>query len=99
MSAMADLSRDDAARIAQQQTGGKVISVDNRSGGYRVKVLKDNGEIVILQLGNDSPPSARGQNYDQPPPSLDQRRNRPNEEGRGNNGNNNRRPFPFKDGF
>ncbi|WP_018150100.1 hypothetical protein [Leeia oryzae] len=60
--AWADVSRDDAARMAQQQTGGgRVLSVDDKSGGYRVKVLKNSGEIVILWIANDTAPTPRGE--------------------------------------
>ncbi len=48
--AWADVGRDDAARIAGDQTGGRVLSVERQGNTWRVKVLKKNGEVVILQV-------------------------------------------------
>ncbi|WP_374335611.1 PepSY domain-containing protein [Leeia sp.] len=44
------ISRDDAARIAQERTGGKVLAVEQQGTLFRVKVLKSNGEVVILKI-------------------------------------------------
>jgi hypothetical protein len=39
------MSSSQAAEIAQRQTGGRVLSVKESSGGYRVKVLTPSGEV------------------------------------------------------
>lgn len=48
------ISRDDAARIAQERTGGKVLAVEQQGSLFRVKVLKGNGEVVILKIDANS---------------------------------------------
>lgn len=39
------MSSSQAAEAAQRQTGGRVLSVKESSGGYRVKVLTPSGEV------------------------------------------------------
>lgn len=50
--AWADVSRDDAAALAQQATGGRVLSVDRSAAGgrevWRAKVLTRAGEVRIM---------------------------------------------------
>ena len=50
--AWADVSRDDAAAVAQRASGGRVLSVDlAQSGGrpaWRVKVVTAQGEVRVI---------------------------------------------------
>lgn len=50
----ADVSRDDAASIAQQASGGRVLAVDRaeRDGRpvWRVKVVTAKGEVKVLLI-------------------------------------------------
>jgi uncharacterized membrane protein YkoI len=50
----ADVSRDDAASIAQQASGGRVLAVDKseRDGRavWRVKVVTAQGEVKVLLI-------------------------------------------------
>lgn len=50
--AWADISRDDAAAVAQRVSGGRVLSVDTaQSGGrpaWRVKVVTAQGEVRVI---------------------------------------------------
>ncbi|MDD2845392.1 MAG: PepSY domain-containing protein [Rhodoferax sp.] len=50
--ALADVSRDDAAAMAQQATGGRVLAVDQvqREGRlvWRVKLLTPKGEVLVV---------------------------------------------------
>lgn len=52
--AWADLSRDDAAAVAQRMTGGRVLSVDRAQSGnrpvWRVKVLTGKGEVRVILI-------------------------------------------------
>ena len=52
--AWADVSRDDAAGIAQQASGGRVLAVDKseRNGRpvWRVKVVTAQGEVKVLLI-------------------------------------------------
>ena len=52
--AWADLSRDDAATVAQQASGGRVLSVEkSESSGqpvWRVKVVTAAGEVRVIQV-------------------------------------------------
>lgn len=52
--AWADVSRDDAANIAQQASGGRVLAVDRaeRDGRavWRVKVVTAKGEVKVLLI-------------------------------------------------
>lgn len=52
--AWADVSRDDAAAMAQQATGGRVLSVDQaqREGRlvWRVKLLTPRGEVIVVLI-------------------------------------------------
>jgi len=52
--AWADVSRDDAASMAQQATGGRVLAVDQaqREGRpvWRVKLLTPQGEVVVVLI-------------------------------------------------
>jgi hypothetical protein len=44
-----DLTAAEAARIAQSQYGGRVLSVDPAGNGFRVKLLID-GEVRIVHI-------------------------------------------------
>ena len=48
------LTKESAAEQVQSESGGKVLSVDNKQEGdqkmFRVKVLHDDGKIKIYQL-------------------------------------------------
>lgn len=52
--AWADLSRDDAAAVAQQMSGGRVLSVDRADAGrrpaWRVKVVTPRGEVRVILI-------------------------------------------------
>lgn len=52
--ALADVSREDAAAIAQQQAGGRVLSVDRTEQGgramWRVKVVTAQGVVTVIYL-------------------------------------------------
>jgi uncharacterized membrane protein YkoI len=54
MPAWADVSRDDAAAMAQQATGGRVLAVDQaqREGRlvWRVKLLTPKGEVIVVLI-------------------------------------------------
>ena len=56
--AWADVSRDDAAAMAQQATGGRVLSVDQsqREGRlvWRVKLLTPRGEVIVVLIDTAS---------------------------------------------
>jgi len=53
-SAWADLSRDDAAGVAQRMSGGRVLSVDRADAGgrpvWRVKVVTARGEVRVVMI-------------------------------------------------
>ena len=52
--AWADISRDDAASVAQRMSGGRLLSVEKtESGGrpaWRVKVLTAQGEVRVIYI-------------------------------------------------
>jgi uncharacterized membrane protein YkoI len=52
--AWADVSRDDAASMAQKASGGRVLSVDQvqREGRavWRVKLLTPQGEVIVVLI-------------------------------------------------
>ena len=52
--AWADVSRDDAASMAQKTTGGRVLAVDQaqREGRpvWRVKLLTPQGEVMVVLI-------------------------------------------------
>ncbi|MDP3707573.1 MAG: PepSY domain-containing protein [Polaromonas sp.] len=52
--AWADVSRDDAATVAQQTSGGRVLAVEKteREGrpAWRVKVLTPQGEVKVILI-------------------------------------------------
>ena len=52
--AWADLSRDDAATVAQRASGGRVLSVDKSESSsqpvWRVKVVTPAGEVRVIQV-------------------------------------------------
>jgi uncharacterized membrane protein YkoI len=52
--AWADLSRDDAAAVAQRQTGGRVLAVERTEAGgrpaWRVKVVTPRGEVRVMLI-------------------------------------------------
>lgn len=53
-SAWADLSRDDAAAVAQRMSGGRVLAVDRADAGgrpvWRVKVVTARGEVRVVLI-------------------------------------------------
>ena len=52
--AWADLSRNDAAAVAQRVSGGRVLSVDRADAGrrpmWRVKVVTPRGEVRVIMV-------------------------------------------------
>ena len=50
--AWADLSRDDAAAVAQRTSGGRVLSIDKSEGSgqpaWRVKVVTSAGVVQVI---------------------------------------------------
>lgn len=50
--AAARRDRDWAVREAQRRSNGKVLSVQSAGDGYRVKVLRPDGRVQVLQLGD-----------------------------------------------
>ncbi len=52
--AWANVSRDDAAAMAQRATGGRVLAVDQIDRGgrlvWRVKVLTSRGEVIVVLI-------------------------------------------------
>ena len=52
--AWADLSRDDAATVAQRASGGRVLSVEKSESSsqpvWRVKVVTPAGEVRVIQV-------------------------------------------------
>ena len=52
--AWADLSRDDAAAVAQRASGGRVLSVEKSDSSsqpvWRVKVVTAAGEVRVIQV-------------------------------------------------
>ena len=52
--AWADLSRDDAAAVAQRASGGRVLSVEKSDSSsqpvWRVKVVTPAGEVRVIQV-------------------------------------------------
>jgi len=52
--AWADVSRDDAAAVAQRVSGGRVLSVDSAQAGgrpaWRVKVVTAQGEVRVILI-------------------------------------------------
>ena len=52
--AWADLSRDDAAAVAQRSSGGRVLSIEkSESSGqpvWRVKVVTPAGDVRVIQV-------------------------------------------------
>lgn len=52
--AWAEVSRDDAATLAQRASGGRVLSVEkSESSGppvWRVKVVTPAGEVLVIQV-------------------------------------------------
>ena len=46
--AWAELSRDDAAAVAQRMSGGRVLSVEKAGTVWRVKVVTPKGEVRVI---------------------------------------------------
>jgi len=46
--AWAELSRDDAAAVAQRVSGGRVLSVEKTGSTWRVKVVTAKGEVRVI---------------------------------------------------
>ena len=59
--AWASVSRDEAAQVAQRETGGRVLSVERVDAGgramWRVKVLTPRGEVRVVMVDAGSGPS------------------------------------------
>jgi uncharacterized membrane protein YkoI len=43
-------SSKQAAKVAQRRYGGKVLKVQNKKSGYRVKLIKTNGQIISVYV-------------------------------------------------
>lgn len=56
--AAAAVSREQAAAVAQRETGGRVLSVDRADAGgrglWRVKVVTGNGEVRVIHVDADN---------------------------------------------
>lgn len=50
----ARISAGQAANIAHSATGAKVLAVSFRRGYYRVKLLRDNGVILMVKVNADT---------------------------------------------
>jgi uncharacterized membrane protein YkoI len=48
--AWADISRDDAAAVAQRASGGRVLSVEKAGPAWRVKVVTAKGEVRVIMV-------------------------------------------------
>lgn len=48
--AWADISRDDAAAVAQRASGGRVLSVERVGAAWRVKVVTAKGEVRVIMV-------------------------------------------------
>ena len=48
--AWAELSRDDAAAVAQRVSGGRVLSVEKSGSMWRVKVVTAKGEVRVIMV-------------------------------------------------
>ena len=48
--AWADISRDDAAAVAQRASGGRVLSVEKAGTAWRVKVVTGKGEVRVIMV-------------------------------------------------
>jgi hypothetical protein len=46
--AWAELTRDDAAAVAQRMSGGRVLSVEKAGSVWRVKVVTAKGEVRVI---------------------------------------------------
>jgi uncharacterized membrane protein YkoI len=46
--AWAEISRDDAAAVAQRVSGGRVLSVEKSGSVWRVKVVTAKGEVRVI---------------------------------------------------
>lgn len=55
--AWADVGREQAAAMAQSQTGGRVLAVERSESGrrtvWRVKVITQNGEVRVVLIDAD----------------------------------------------
>lgn len=62
--ALAAVSRDDAAAMAQQQTGGRVLSVELADAGgravWRVKVVTPRGDVRVVMIDAQQGDGGRG---------------------------------------
>jgi uncharacterized membrane protein YkoI len=56
--AWAAVSRDEAAAIAQRETGGRVLAVERADAGgravWRVKVVTPRGEVRVVRIDADT---------------------------------------------
>jgi uncharacterized membrane protein YkoI len=49
--AFADVSRDDAAAMAQRMAGGgRVLSVDRAGNAWRVKIVTSQGQVRVIMI-------------------------------------------------
>jgi hypothetical protein len=48
--ASADDAAQAAARIAEQEHGGRVLKVERKEGAYRVKLLQASGKVKIVRV-------------------------------------------------
>lgn len=48
--AWADLSRDEAAAVAQRLSGGRVLAVEKTQNVWRVKVVTPQGEVRVILI-------------------------------------------------
>ncbi|MBW2422092.1 MAG: hypothetical protein JRH19_26405 [Deltaproteobacteria bacterium] len=53
--AAADDAAQAAARIAEQQYGGRVLKVEREEGAYRVKLLQPSGKVKIVRVPDRDP--------------------------------------------
>ena len=50
-----ELSEEQAAQLARQRTGGRVLSVQTTKDSYRVKVLTPQGEVRYVRVRAGKP--------------------------------------------
>jgi hypothetical protein len=48
--AWADISRDDAAAVAQRMSEGRVLSVEKAGSAWRVKMVTSKGEVKVILI-------------------------------------------------
>ena len=50
VAAAADDAAQAAARIAEQQYGGRVLKVEKKDGAWRVKLLQPSGKVKVVRI-------------------------------------------------